>query len=403
MINRLRFLNLTTAVMLVWSSAFAQVPEELQEVVLTGNLFGRSSADFSKSANNIKTTVTQGTKGTVVESRRMKSPGSYGVKIRLTEVGKGKTNAKPGDEVWVYYNKKNPWITFRDTKDLEVQNPENALTAKARQSGEGIPAPASPTPADDKSVDPNEAMPSGDRSQTEAGTGNMCLLNNSCGTSANHDAMKSVADKILDDEVAKGRKAKDSEKAPDYGKEAADKKKAATLAKLKKRTYTMEKFDWSNFPEVMKYSESAKANAAIKAGIRNREPGSTGRCYAYVKDALLASGLVKSRPPGGHAKNGVKDLKAQGFINLMDPPYKGIIKSPDDAPKGSVIIYETSDKRQSGDIQIKTDWSTDGSYVSDFLGRRSDDSDGSFLSSPKAKDFKRRKKPYKIVGVMIKP
>ncbi|QDK47524.1 hypothetical protein DOM22_15040 [Bdellovibrio sp. ZAP7] len=397
--------------MLVWSSAYAQVPEELQEVVLTGNLFGRSSADFSKSANNIKTTVTQGTKGTVVESRRLKSPGSYGVKIRLTEVGSGKTNAKPGDEVWVYYNKKNPWITFRDTKDMEVQNPENALTAKARQSGEGIPAPTTPTPADDKSIDPNEAMPSGDRSQTEAGTGNNCLLNNSCGTSANHEAMKSVADKILDDEVAKRPKdagakkpeAKKETKSPDFGKEAAEKKKAATLAKLKKRTYTMERFDWTNFPEVMKYSESAKAAAAIKSGIRNREPGSTGRCYAYVKDALLASGLVKSRPPGGHAKNGVKDLKAQGFINLMDEPYKGIIKSPDDAPKGAVIIYETSDKGQSGDIQIKTDWSTDGSYVSDFLGRRTDRSDGSFLSSPKAKDFKRRKKPYKIVGVMIKP
>ncbi|WP_413293044.1 hypothetical protein ACLSU7_16760 [Bdellovibrio sp. HCB185ZH] len=404
MINRLRFLNLTTALMLVWSSAFAQVPEELQEVVLTGNLFGRSSADFSKNSKNIKTTVTQGSKGTVVESRRMKSPGSYGVKIRLTEVGKGKTNAKPGDEVWVYYNKKNPWITFRDTKDMEVQNPENALTAKARQSGEGIPAPSPANPADDKSIDPNEAMPTGDRSQTEAGTGNNCLLNNSCGTSANHEAMKSVADKILDDEIAKNRKTKEaeekkaSENVVDYKKEAAEKKAAATLAKFKKRKYTMTSNEWKEFPEIMNYSTSAAVQKTIKSGIRNAERDSEGQCYQYVKDAMLAGGLVKTRPNGVPAQGAVETLKKHGFVNLLEGKYKGIIKSADDAPKGAIIVYANKRRTHYGDIQIKTDWGTDGGYVSDFF------TPNDFLTgSKRARDQKAIGNPYKIIGVMIKP
>jgi hypothetical protein len=398
LIKRLRFLKLTTALMLVWSTAFAQVPEELQEVVLTGNLFGRTSADFSRNSNNIKTTVTQGSKGTVVETRRMKSPGSYGVKIRLTEVGKGKTNAKPGDEVWVYYNRKNPWIKFRDTKDMEVQNPENALTAKARKSGEGITAPPpAPAPAADKSVDPNEAMPSGDRSQTEAGTGNNCLLNNSCATSANHDALKGVAEKIIDDEINKGPKSeKPQAQVPDYKKEKAAKKEAANFAKYKKRKYTMDKIDWSNFPEVMAAAESKKTTKTIKAAMRGKESGSTSKCWRYVKRALV-SGRGISYPPSEHAKEAVGDLKRIGFKNLMDPPYKGIIKSADDAPKGAIIVYETKDRDESGDIQIKTDWGTNGGYISDYYNTRS------FLEGNKADDFRKAGKPYKIIGVMIKP
>ncbi|WP_413558136.1 hypothetical protein [Bdellovibrio sp. HCB209] len=396
MIKRLRFLNLTTALMLTWSFAFAQVPNELQEVVLTGNLFGRSSADFSKTARNISTTVTEGSKGTVVETRRMKTPGAYGVKIRLSEVGKGKTNAKPGDEVWVYYSKKNPWITFRDTKDLEVQNPEDALTAKARTSGEGIPAPT--TPVDDKSVDPNEAMTS-DRYSTEAGTGGNCMLTNSCGGAANHGALKDVATKIADDEakvkktvddLAKKKPVEKVEPKPEVAKSSAP------YDKYKKRKYTMTQHEWEDFPDVMKYSQSSKVTKTIKAGMNGREPGSTGWCYRYVKRALVSGQKIKY-PPGGHAREAVRDLKAQGFKNLMDSPYKGIIKSPDDAPKGSIIVYETADRKQSGDIQIKTDWGTNGGYVSDYYSTRS------FLEGQKAEQFRLRGKPYRIIGVMIKP
>lgn len=374
----------------------AQVPTELQEVVLTGNLFGRTSADFSKSAKNIATTVTEGSKGTVVETRRMKTPGAYGVKIRLSEVGKGKTNAKAGDEVWVYYSKKNPWISFRDTKDMEVQNPEDALTAEARKSGDGIPAPP---PADDKSIDPNEAM-SGDRYSTEAGTSGNCRLTNSCGGVDNHGALKDVATKIADDDAKKSSKPKSEEKKPEVAKpevkKAEVKKDEPPYDKYKKRKYAMTEHEWKNFPEVMRAAQSKQSQVSIKSAIRGAERSSTSYCYRYVKRALV-TGYGISYPPGEHAKEAVRDLKKQGFKNLMDAPYKGIIKSADDAPKGAVIVYETKDKSQSGDIQIKTDWGTDGGFVSDFYSSRS------FLESPKAAQLARRGKPYKIIGVMIKP
>ncbi len=410
LIKRLRFLNLTTALMLVWSSAFAQVPEELQEIVMTGNVFGREddghgAPSFSKNANNIKTVVTTGSKGKVLQTVRLKSSGSYGVKVRLTEVGKGKTNAKPGDEVWVYYSPKNPWIKFRDTKDMEVQNPENALTAKARQNGEGITTPPSaPAPADDKSVDPNEAMPSGDIRQTEAGTGNSCLLNNSCGTSANHKAMKGVADKIIDDEI-KNRPREVIESELKEQKQKKEKKKLEALfTKYKKRKYIMEENDWNNFPGIAKYSNDSRTTKMIKVALRDKESESTSNCYKYVKRAGLASDWLKYYPPGGSAKDAVKDYKAQGFTNLMDPPYRGIIKTPDDAPKGAVVVYATSDPNEHGDIQIKTDWGTSGGYVSDFVRPRdmSAGKDGSFMTFDKAKRFARKGKPYKIIGVMVK-
>lgn len=406
MIKRLRVLQFLTTAMLVWSSAFAQIPDELSEVILTGNLNGRSSADFSSSAGNIKTTVTAGSKGTVVETRKMRTPGSFGVKIRLTSVGKGKTKAKVGDEVWVYYNKKNPWMRFRDAQDTEVQDPTEALKAEARRQGEGIPAQPS---EDSKSVDPNEAMPSGDRTQTEAGTGGNCTLTNSCGNN-NPANLRDIADKIKDDqankkkaedkETAKAKKAIDdlaTKRPAEVAKaDAASNAAEAPYSKYKKRSYTMTANEWKNFPEVMKYSESAKVKKTIQSAMANREPGFTSKCYRYVKRALVAGQKI-SYPPGEHAKQAVTDLKRQGFKNLMDSPYKGIIKSADDAPKGAIVVYATSDKNQSGDIQIKMDWGNDGGYVSDFYNPRS------FLESPKARDFARRGKPYKIIGVMIKP
>jgi hypothetical protein len=390
--------------MLVWSSAFAQIPDELSEVVLTGNLNGRSSADFSQAARNIKTTVTAGSKGTVVETRKMRTPGSFGVKIRLTSVGKGKTNAKAGDEIWVYYNKKNPWMRFRDAQDAEVQDPTEALKAEARSQGEGLPAQPSEK---DTSVDPNEAMPSGDRSLTEAGTGSNCSLSNSCGKN-NPSDLRDVADKIKDDHALKSKaKTNESAKAekvvdelaikkPVEAKAEPKKEEPTPFSKYKKRNYTMTANEWKNFPEVMQYSQSKKVAKTIKSAMANRESSFTSYCYRYVKRALV-SGQNISYPPGEHAKQAVTDLKRQGFKNLMDDPYKGIIKSADDAPKGAVIVYATSDKKQSGDIQIKMDWGNDGGYVSDFYNSRS------FLESPKARDFARRGKPYKIIGVMIKP
>ncbi|WP_413584940.1 hypothetical protein [Bdellovibrio sp. HCB274] len=388
MSKRLRILLITTSLVFFGAFASAQESEDIRELVFNGRVNGRSSPEFTKNSRNILSTVPPGSKAEVVTTNRMNSPGSYAVQVRITSIGKGKTKAKVGDLVWVYYNKKNPWLKFRNGNDVELQNPEPALAQESRKRGTPVPSPSTNA---DKSIDPNEAMP--DQSRTEAGMGGNCKLNGTCGGSeANRNDLKDVATKALDDAAKKTPKEEKKSMS-----EVASGKSTAIIEQLKKRKYTMTEHEWSNFPTVTKYSNSDKVARSIKAGIRNKEPGSTGWCYSYVKTALQGGGLVKSRPPGGMAKHAVKDLKAQGFINLMEAPYKGIIKSPDDAPKGAVIVYETSDRRQAGDVQIKTDWGTSGGYVSDFL------SDNSFLSSPKARRFKSIGKPYKIIGVMIKP
>lgn len=147
----------------------------------------------------------------------------------------------------------------------------------------------------------------------------------------------------------------------------------------------------------MNYSEGKQIKNSINYAMRNKYKHSQKYCYRGVKRALLAGGIVKKYPPGGHAKQAVRDLKAQGLINMLDnPAYKKLIKSPDDAPKGAIIVYANNTK-ESGDIQIKTDWGSSGGYVSDFY------SGSSYLNSPKARRYARAGKPYRIIGVMMKP
>jgi len=154
---------------------------------------------------------------------------------------------------------------------------------------------------------------------------------------------------------------------------------------------------WNNFPEVMKYSESKHVESTISFAMKKKYAKSQAYCYRAVKQALVAGGVVKKYPPGEHAKQAVHDLKDQGLINMLDnPEYKKIIKTADDAPKGAVIVYANNTK-ESGDTQIKKDWGSEGGFVNDFY------SNNSFLESPKARRYDRAGKPYKIIGVMIKP
>ncbi|WP_413575391.1 hypothetical protein ACLVWU_13790 [Bdellovibrio sp. HCB290] len=402
MIKRLRILLITTSLMFLGAFAFAQASENIRELVFNGRVNARSSPEFTKNSRNILSTVPPGSKAEVVTTKRMNSSGSYAVQVRLTSVGTGKTKAKVGDLVWVFYNKKNPWLKFRDGDDVEMQNPESALAKQSREAGASQPAPSS---NDDKSIDPNEAMP--DQSRTEAGMGGNCKLTNSCGgTEANRNDLKDVATKALDDAASKSKKPKDLKKdSPEVAaSDSAKAKDDALYARYKKRRYTMSEHDWKNFPKIAKYSNDPKTQKMIRSAMANKEPYSTSMCYQYVKRAGMAGGWLKKYPPGGEAKDAVRDLKAQGFTNLMESPYKGIIKTPDDAPKGAILVYATSDKNEAGDIQIKTDWESDGGYVSDFVRPRdmSQGKDGSFMTFDKAKRFARKGKPYKIIGVMVK-
>ena len=81
---------------------------------------------------------------------------------------------------------------------------------------------------------------------------------------------------------------------------------------------------------------------------------SRSRCWHYVKDALLASGVIDSRPKTELARDAASELVSNyGFKRLS-------ISDPFAAPVGSVLVYGTA--RSVGHVEIRT---KDG-FVSDF-------------------------------------
>lgn len=80
-------------------------------------------------------------------------------------------------------------------------------------------------------------------------------------------------------------------------------------------------------------------------------------CWAYVKNALVAAGVVSSRPETGLAKQAGDELvRKYGFKKLpVSDPYK--------APVGAVLVYTA--KNQPGHVEIRTE---DG-FVSDFKSK----------------------------------
>jgi hypothetical protein len=84
---------------------------------------------------------------------------------------------------------------------------------------------------------------------------------------------------------------------------------------------------------------------------------SRSRCWHYVKDALLASGVIDSRPKSELARDAAQELVGNyGFKKLS-------VKDPFAAPVGSVLVYGTS--RTVGHVEIRT---KDG-FVSDFRSK----------------------------------
>jgi hypothetical protein len=81
---------------------------------------------------------------------------------------------------------------------------------------------------------------------------------------------------------------------------------------------------------------------------------SRSRCWHYVKDALLASGAIDSRPKTSLARDAASELvNNYGFKKLS-------VTDPFAAPLGSVLVYGTA--RSVGHVEIRT---KDG-FVSDF-------------------------------------
>jgi hypothetical protein len=84
---------------------------------------------------------------------------------------------------------------------------------------------------------------------------------------------------------------------------------------------------------------------------------SRSRCWRYVKDALLASGVIDSRPKTALARDAAQELVSNyGFKRLS-------VNDPFSAPVGSVLVYGT--RRTVGHVEIRT---RDG-FVSDFRSK----------------------------------
>jgi hypothetical protein len=84
---------------------------------------------------------------------------------------------------------------------------------------------------------------------------------------------------------------------------------------------------------------------------------SRSRCWHYVKDALLASGVIESRPKSELARDAAAELVGNyGFKRLP-------VTDPFSAPVGSVLVYGTA--RSVGHVELRT---RDG-FVSDFRSK----------------------------------
>jgi hypothetical protein len=107
------------------------------------------------------------------------------------------------------------------------------------------------------------------------------------------------------------------------------------------------------YAKVDKRIDSRLVQAATLAQER-AHAHSRSRCWHYVKDALLASGVIASRPKTELARDAASELvNNYGFKKLS-------ITDPFAAPVGSVLVYGTA--RSVGHVELRT---KDG-FVSDF-------------------------------------
>ena len=84
---------------------------------------------------------------------------------------------------------------------------------------------------------------------------------------------------------------------------------------------------------------------------------SLAKCWRFVKNALVAAGVVKSRPQTTLAKQAGQELvKNYGFKKLP-------VSNPYEAPVGSVLVYDA--KHAAGHVEIRTEHG----FASDFCSK----------------------------------
>ena len=116
----------------------------------------------------------------------------------------------------------------------------------------------------------------------------------------------------------------------------------------KKITHPLAKVDRTINPKLLRAATIAQERAHAH---------SRSQCWRYVKEALLAAGVVSSYPKTPYAKQAAQELvHSYGFKKLpVRDPYK--------APVGAVLVYGAT--RAAGHVEIRT---RDG-FVSDFKSR----------------------------------
>ena len=109
----------------------------------------------------------------------------------------------------------------------------------------------------------------------------------------------------------------------------------------------------------------AKADAQIDPKLRRAatiaeeraRAHSLSKCWRFVKEALVAAGVVKSRPQTPLAKQAGQELvNNYGFKKLP-------VSNPYEAPVGSVLVYGA--RRAAGHVEIRTETG----FVSDFRSK----------------------------------
>jgi hypothetical protein len=116
----------------------------------------------------------------------------------------------------------------------------------------------------------------------------------------------------------------------------------------KKLVYPAAKIDPRMNPKLMQAASIADERAHAH---------SKSRCWHYVKEALMASGVIDARPKSALAKQAGDELvRDYGFKKLS-------IRDPFAAPLGSVLVY--SARGAAGHVEIRTK----NGFVSDFRSK----------------------------------
>ncbi len=123
-------------------------------------------------------------------------------------------------------------------------------------------------------------------------------------------------------------------------------------------------------PQATRFKYDKRMLHAAQIAQARARTHSTYFCWRYVKDALLASNILSTRPKSAYARQAGEELQRDfGFKKLN-------IRDPYQAPIGSVLVYGG---RGAGHVELRT---AQG-FVSDFI-------------TPRAS-------PRPLLGVYIKP